>query len=804
MAQPSNYTSSSAYSSSSAYTGTSDHQTGGDTTGRKDVPDQSQAAITDTNTSQPHVTTKSGVKIPVLKIKTTPRGEGMAGLPVPVASAQPPASPDRYAPGPKPEFLPGLPGLPLLQATSPRGGINPSDTPSSPASPRRELSPGAAPRRVGTRGELVVPRADKNAGGLSPRSLKLSPSTAADTITNETTTTTAIAVGNATTTTASTTTTAATAASEDATATASSLPAALPLPPPQGSVKIVRVRTRLSSRMLGEEPLSPRTPRSAEWTRVRPTTSDRSLAVPRNAHVPRAQLIADAVKFYSTVTLGLLKEGKPESIKSLGRTDPKIAAEDMPDSLKSFYIYKEAKSFPVAPLLRQLFKENLEATPQWKNTEKLICQALALCNPAIPFATGDKTVKEKEVAKFKPLAEAAINALFPTTKNSNEPSKNDQIRKLSDSFLTKDFIDQVLFAVDRDVIERCKKDPHLSIGDINMIRYSVVFDLIFTRIVCPMIARCFPEMPNQSQTWLQSALGECLKNAMSGIAKDFFEESMKTMPEQHSSFLEKKAKQEEIEAAKKSEKIREQRIADLKEKGTSIRNIKNYNAFADQKKRRDYTKKNTASFDQLVSALNTDQLDDKLAKFIETEISRKLKQYDGLQTLDQIRNDLLFIMKKLPDNEVSQEVKVFISDLAKQVEADTARRIKHMTVAFDPELLKELLELSEMLTLPFGDHTFIDFAVIQTYNGEEHSDESASSVSLPVPVLTTTTSATAPTTTTTAMMTTTATVTTPITTTASAMISPTTTMATPSTTEDSQTGANTQPVAPTSDTQKNL
>ena len=342
-------------------------------------------------------------------------------------------------------------------------------------------------------------------------------------------------------------------------------------------MQIMRIRTRVSSRLLGEDSLSPRTPRSAEWTRVRPTTSDRSLAVNRNDHAPGAQLIADAVKFYSTATLALLQEGKPESIKSLGRKDPEIAAKDMPDRLKSFYLYKAAKAFPVAPLLRQLFKASLEATSQWQTAEKLIRQAISLCNPAIPFGEGDKAIKEKEFSKFKLLAEAAINALFPATKNSSDPSDTDQIRRLSDSLLTRDFVHQVLLVVDNDVIERCKKDPQLSIEDINKIRYTVAFDLIFTRILCPMMARRFPEIPNQSQAWLQSALGDALKNAMPGVTKDFFEQSMKAMPEQHRSFFEKKAKQEEEAAVKKSEKIREQRIAALREKSASSKNMNYYN-----------------------------------------------------------------------------------------------------------------------------------------------------------------------------------------------------------------------------------
>ena len=782
MAQPSNYTSSSAYASSSAYTETSDNQTGGDATGRKDTPDQNLSASGDASKSQSMVTTKSGVKIPLLKIKAPPQEGGLSALPVPVASDQTPASPERGAPGPAPLILPGMPGLPLRQATSPRSGMKPPAVPQSPvsaapdsaylqpASPRKKLAAPPTPRRLPTRGDLDS-SPGKATGSLSPRAQPVIP-------TNITT--------------ASVTADITTAQSNPMpSASVPASPADSPLLSPDGHVQIMRIRTRVSSRLLGEEPLSPRTPRSADWTRVAPTTSTRSLAVTTNPHVPRAQLVAEAVKFYSSATLELLTEGKPESIKSLGRKDPEIAAKDMPDSLKSLYQYKAAKSFPVAPLLRQLFKATLEAAPQWKKAEKFISQAISQCNPEISFGDGDKTVKEKEIARFKPLAEAAIDALFPVTKTTGETKDDGQIRKLSDSLLTRDFIVQVLLAVDSDVIERCKKDPQLSIDDINKIRYNVAFDLIFTRILLPMIARRFPAIPNQSQAWLQSALAECLKNAMPEIARDFFERSMKTMSEQHRSFFEKKAKQEEEEAVKKGEKIREQRIAALKEKSVSSRNMNYYNAIADQKKRREYTKKNSAIFDQLVSALNAEQLDSKLANLLEKEISRKLKDYDGLKTLDHIRNDLLSMMKKLPENDVSQPVRAFIIKLAKEVDADTAKRIKGRTVAFDPRLLQDLVELSDMLTPSVGDQTFIDYAMIETFHDEPSSGSDTSSGAPDVPVLTTTTGATATTTTTTT----------------TTMITTATTTATTAATAIPvviMTNANSNSVTPNADTRQNL
>ena len=139
----------------------------------------------------------------------------------------------------------------------------------------------------------------------------------------------------------------------------------------------------------------------------------------------------------------LLKQGKPESIKSLARIDPHIAAVDMPQNLISCYVSGSQTSFPIAPLLRQLYKAELEGTQQWKNAEQLTRHAITQCDPAIPFGETTGFRKENETIKIKPLAETIIDALFPASTHSTSTGNKLPARRLSDSFLTKDFVDHI-------------------------------------------------------------------------------------------------------------------------------------------------------------------------------------------------------------------------------------------------------------------------------------------------------------------------------------------------------------------------
>lgn len=724
MAYPSNYTSSSAYSSSSAYTNTSDNQSGSETNQRKDIPEQNRTGSNSHQTSQ-HVITPKGVKIPRLALRSSPQ-----------ASDNAPVSPTRGTPGQKPQLLPGMPGLPLSPATSPRQATSTraSETPSSPTSPRRQLPGQPTPRRLPTERNLKIEVTPADATGTSPRPVPGSPSTISTSNSNITKTDDDVDTSallklleetDLSTDAPRSKPTVDRESERSQPATSSDMsanPAANPLPnPAAGGLQVVRIRARVNSRALAEGLSAPVTPRSAEWSRTRPATSERTMRSPRANATARQKQVADAAKLYSKATLSLLKEGKPETIKSLGRKDPEIAAADMPDSLKPFYLSKTLKSFPVAPLLRQLFKKDMESTGPWQEAEKLTRQAIVLCDASIPFGV-NRAVKEREMTKFKPLADQVIVDLFPATGNISDKAESDPIRALHGSFLTNDFVQQLLMTVDAEVIERCATDESLSVKEINDIRYTVFFDLIFTRVVMPMISRLFPEFPNQSQTWLLSALGDSLKNVMPHLGKDFFEQSRKFMPESHRTFLEKKAKQEEEDAVKKNEKIREQRIAALKGQSIAGKSQKYYDKIADQKRQRDNNKKNAALYDQLIEWLNVEWLDNRMASLIEKEISKKLREYDGVKPVDHIRNDLLSILKKIPSNELTEEISVIITNLAAEVKKDTDSRIQRMTVAFDASLLQGLIDDPTIRSSAFGDDTFIDFAMIETFTADEISE----------------------------------------------------------------------------------
>ena len=741
------------YPSSNAYPDTSDHQNG-NTSDRNEVPEK---AITqqskETEKSSSYVTTSGGIKIPKLQTKPITQDSGSLSQFSPSrASNSSKDSTGTGAPGPKPEILIGMPGSPLPKTPSPRQKQDTSDQPisprqqqtqssdnSMPTSPRKLLGQGPVPKSFRSPRNEKNDAAQKTSGSLSPR--------------EGTRGIPAVIINSDGKTPAKTTESAHDIDLDDLrrlmdedlmTKTKSDEPKTEL--PADGSMKIMRIRARVSSRMLGEAP--PVSPRSAQWARVKPTTSDRMMVSDKASTASRSNAISTTVQLYSKATLDLLKQGKPESIKSLARIDPQIAATDMPASLKPFYASNSLTDFPVAPLLRQLYKNELEGTQQWKNAEQLTKDAIKQCDRSIPFGVTTGTRKDNETAKLKPLAETVIDALFPANASSNGTDANQPIRRLSDSFLTNDFIKNVLLVVDQAVIEKCQADDSLRMNDINSIRYAVLFDLIFTRMVLPMLIRLFPEIPNQSQVWMQSALRDCLKNTMVHIAADFFDQSLKVMPDKHRNFINQKAKQEEELLRKEKEELLGRRIFEIKMKSNSSRNMSYYNAIADQKKRREYTKNNKALYDQVLDKLNTDFLDDAAAELIGREISKKLKNYDQPQSVDQIRQDLLSIFNALPKDKLSTPLKALIQLLHLQVGEDTNNRVRRRTVAFDANLVQQWYPEFGENGSSFGDETVIHQAVLETFNADEMA-----------PVVTTTTNSTTPTTTTTTTTTTTATTT---------------------------------------------
>ncbi len=755
MAKPDLNSSSSHYSSSTSYPDTYNRQNG-NASGRTDVPTEGssqQNKEAEKDKSNNNSTQGSRVKVPKLQIKFLAPDSGSLS---PNSSSREShfsqTSPRTGAPGPKPEILIGMPGSTLPTLTSPRRRESKVDQPTSPrqqqteasdvslpASPRKMLGMGPVPK------SFRSPRSEKNdsapqsVNSLSPR--EVAHTSAPQTDTRHTTTQTTTTTGTASSNTAENTQ----HIDPDellqlleidlATGSQSSKPK-VELPIDSG-MKIMRIRTRVSSRMLGEDP--PISPRSTQWSRTKPNTSERIIAGGEMPSSSRSSAISAAVQLYAKTTLDLLKPGKPESIKSLARIDPHIAAANMPPSLMSCYVSKSQASFPIAPLLRQLYKTELEGTQQWKNASQLTQDAIKQCDPAIPYGATTSPRKENETTKLKPLAEAVIDALFPANTNSTSPENNQKLRRLSDSFLTRDFVDNVLFVVDQEVIKRCQSDDSLRINEINAIRYTMVFDLIFTRMTLPMLTRLFPEIPNQSQVWMQSALRESLKNAMPHIAIDFFEQSLKLMPENHRSFINQKAKQEEDFLRKEKEEFLEKRISELKLKSNSSRNMNYYNAIADQKKRRDYTKHNKALYDQVLENLNTEFLDDAEIKIINSEITKKLKIYDQLQTIDHIRQDLLFIFNGFPKDKIGKALIAITQSLHEKVGADTDHRIRRRTVAFDAGLMRHWVGESEKDLSNFGDQTIIHQAVIDTFN----YDEEVSVLTTTSPTITTTTTTTA-------------------------------------------------------------
>ena len=768
MAKPDLNSSSSHYSSSTSYPDTYNRQNG-NASGRTDVPTEGssqQNKEAEKEKSNNNSTQGSRVKVPKLQIKFLAPDSGSLS---PNSSSREShfsqTSPRTGAPGPKPEILIGMPGSTLPTLTSPRRRESKVDQPTSPrqqqteasdvslpASPRKMLGMGPVPK------SFRSPRSEKNdsapqsINSLSPR--EVAHTSALQTNTRHTTTQTTSTTG---------TTSSKTAENDQhidpnellqlldidlADSQSSKLKVELPI---DSGMKIMRIRTRVSSRMLGEDP--PTSPRSTQWSRIRPNTSERIIAGRVISTSSRSSAISTAAQFYAKTSLDLLKPGNPESIKSIARIDQHIAAADMPENLRVFYVSGSQASFPIAPLLRQLYKMELESTQQWKNAEKLTRDAIKHCDYSIPFGETTGSRKDNETAKLKPLAEAVINVLFPVENKSTDTDSRESIRRLSESFFSSDFVSNVLFAVDQYVIERCQTDDSLKVDDINATRYAVLFDLILTRVTLPMLIKLFPEIPNQSQIWMQSALRESLKNAMHSIAVDFFEQSLKAMPEKYRSFINQKAKQEEELLRKNLEKLREKRISELKNKSSSSRSLNYYNTIADQKKKRDYMKTNRALYDQALGNLNTESLNDAVADLIGREITKKLKSYDQIQTIDQIRQDLLSIFNGLPLDNVSNELRSIIQSLHEQVGEDTNTRVRRRTVAFNVNLVQKWFAELGDTSSNFVDQTIIHQAVIETFTHEEaiaNSSMATTTTTTTSPTITTTTTTTTTRTTTTA------------------------------------------------------
>ena len=767
MAKADRNSSSDYYPSSNTYPDPSEHQNNHNTPERNEVSGTGVSQQSkEKEKSNDHTTTRGGVKIPKLQTKlVTQDRDNLPQFSLSRVSNSGQYSTGTGAPGPKPEILIGMPGSPSSKATSPRQQQDTSDKPLSPrhqqtqsldtslpASPRKMFGQGPVPQSSRSLRYEKNDSTQKNTGSLSPRDVA-SPSVRVtdthDTVLATTVTNSKAPVKSAEASQLINPDDLLTLLEQDLTTNPQSNKPKTD-PSADDVTKIVRVRARVSSRMLGEAP--PVSPRSAQWARGKPTTADRMMASTGASATSRSSAISTTAQLYSKATLDLLKQGNPESIKSIARIDPHIAAADMPKTLRPFYVSGSQASFPIAPLLRQLYKTDLEGTQQWKNAEHLTKDAIKRCDRSIQFGETAGPRKDHEIAKLKPLAETVINTLFPAETNSTTTEARQSVRRLSQSFLTNDFVNNILFAVDQSVIERCQADDSLKIGDINATRYAIFFDLILTRMTLPMLIKLFPEIPNQSQIWMQSALRESLKNAMPSIATDFFEQSLKAMPEKHRSFINQKAKQEEVFLRKAQEDFREKRIAEIKAKSNSSRQMNYYNAIADQKKRRDYTKNNKALYDKVLGDLNTESLDDAVADLIGREITKKLKNYDQLQTIDQIKQDLLSIFNSLPKDKVGNELRTISQGLNEQVGEETNTRVRRRTVAFNVDLVPQwFAELGDNIS-NFGDQTIIHQAVIETFNYEEPMANSS--------MTTTTTTTNSPTTTTTTTTTTTNTTTT--------------------------------------------
>lgn len=690
-----------------------------------------------------HINTENISRIPVLKIT-----EHSKENPLPIQQTDN-FSVTRNIARPNLETLSGTTASTAFQPASPR-------SPRSSSCSRPQLEAQPSPRRLKVDGRVIGDSANTNANTLSPRLPTVAPLiSTTTTVAEETPTTTAVThyvhVPLAITVTSG-------EQKDQPLATQSAYAeekAYLQTPADSSGIQqcsamqYMRVRVRINSKVLAENAPSSISPRSHNGSTIKTTTSDQIISIAKKTNVPREKIVADTVRMYSKSTLENLKPGKADSIKTIARMDPSITAEEMPETLKAFYVSTSKKSMPISPLLRNLYKASFRNTAHWKNALTLAKEAIEKCNPKISIAENDESIKKSEKEKLQPLANAIVDALLPVAANVEKNPDDISLRYLDESILTKDFIENVIFVVDQNIITACKKDPELSVKEINDIRYFMLVDLIATRMLAPMLGNLFPDHPSQSHIWLQSALLFSLKKALPGIAKDFFDRSVKEMPSHLSSFLDQKARQEEENSAKERNKNYYQQFSTLKEKSNSMRNTNYYEKLISVKDRRVYTGKNSAMFEKLVEQLTLAKAGDEVMNFIQRQISQKLRAYMEEQKIDQIRFDLLSILhgsltallKK--QNAIPPDLTAAIQDLSRQVAFDKDSSVQKRTVAFSEDVIhdfgNQLIQESQTV---IPDEEYIDFAMFETFHLDQEDSGTNTTSSTTAAMLATTTTTT--------------------------------------------------------------
>lgn len=643
-----------------------------------------------------HTTTKSGVKIPLLKSlspeKTGTETQGMISPTVIVQS-------ESGAPGPKPIPLPGMPGLPVSARASTRKEEDSLVVPTSPfKTPRRLPSPGrgSSPSIPGTRPPpsprrkevSTLPKADAlqmlnssaeefektinllSASLLSFRDEKspqqplLAQSTPAQ---------------------------AANSSSSASPTDMNTLEVSMP---------VVQIR-RLSFRM--KQPDQPETPRKKEWSAAAPSTADRMIRPVHNSATERPKVISEAAKAYSlALSENLFSKGK-DIPTTIGRDDTKLPYSAMPGTLKPYYAKKSANSsqdsVPLAPLLRTLFKSQLESTSHWKKALLELASAGTLYDQSLSMDESNQDILENEKNKLSPAAEKIINILFPSS-----DSGKGTLRRLNSGIFSKNFLNDVIFKIDHEFVNNCKFNSSLSIKDINNLRCAILMDVMVSTFLEPLLLQKFPKVPSKSQLLMQSLLISNLKKAVNEMASDFLEKSQENMSADLKKFFQDKSIKEQKLAAEEEKRVKEEqrqtamdRFSMLHGRGTkSTRDLQNFQKLRDARDRPSYFKHNRELFEKEIVKYGLDNVGESLGNFVGKEMRKWLDTYSRMQDVSEIRAELLASLKLYaheleksggkPDATLQKAIDDLTLVVARDVQDGVARRI----VAYDSNLLDQI------------------------------------------------------------------------------------------------------------------
>ena len=736
------------------------------------------------NTPPTHTMTKSGVKIPLLKNispeDSSPRPGGTVSQTVIIQS-------ESGAPGPKPIMLPGMPGKPVSPKISGQAGEGSLTIPYSPfKTPRRLLSPEkttssssaeskppVSPRRPET---IALPKTEAMAllktssedfektidllsasllslGGQQSSSPSVSPQTAS---------------GSATTSTTTSTSTSATATPVDQNVMEVSKP-------------VLQIR-KLSFRMKQSDQLPNSsasmqellpTPRKQGWSVAAPSTADRIIKPISNFSADRPKVISEAAKIYALTLRENLLFKKKDIPAAIGRDDTKLPYESLPGTLKPYYAKKSSSDsgelISIVPLLRTLFKSQIESTAHWKKASQELVAASALYEPSIATEESDKNFLEKERGRLDPVAAKIINCLLPSVEGGKGT-----VRRLDNGIFSKDFLRDVIFTIDHEFVDNCKFNTSLSVRELNNLRCLILADVMVSTFLEPLLLQKFPKNPSKSQLLMQSLLISHLKKAVNEMVPDFLEKSQECMPEALKKFLQDKSLKEQkaaVEEQKQAKEAMHQRAMEkfslIRGRGAkSTRNLEHFQKLSSARDRPGHFKPNHELFEQIVAKFGLANVGESLGNFLAKEMRKWLDMYTKMQDPSDIRADLLASLKiyanelaksgEEPDSALKNALDALTKAVAQDVEAGAVRRM----VDYDVNLLDRLADMPVSPRRTIDDAAVLDEGMMMTVtmgldlpelddtSSEEGVAQSSVSVMTSVHTGTTTTTTTSSTTTT--------------------------------------------------------